>query len=30
VLMAGIKNLGQQPYEGEIWLDELRLIEMKR
>jgi cell surface protein SprA len=30
VLMAGIKNLGQQPFAGEIWLDELRLAEMKR
>jgi cell surface protein SprA len=30
VLMAGIKNLGQQTFEGEIWLDELRLVEMKR
>jgi cell surface protein SprA len=30
VLMAGIKNLGQQPWAGEIWLDELRLVEMKR
>ncbi len=30
VLMAGINNLGQQPFAGEIWLDELRLVEMKR
>ncbi len=30
MLMAGIKNLGQQPFVGEIWLDELRLVEMKR
>lgn len=30
VLMAGIKNLWQQPFAGEIWLDELRLVEMKR